>query len=247
LQAGKTDVGIKSMEAAASQNTSSDLYFRQLSQVYLSKLETELQNVTNASSADEKNNIQQLMANAVNASKLATDINPKNIINWSVRGYIYQNLFGIANDAEEWALSSYDQALKLDPNNPYLFAQKGNVNYIAAIRIGPDQSEKKGQFLEDAKTNLEKSVSLNPNYSNALYSLGLVYDALGQKDKATQKFVLVQQLNPQDTNVPKILENLRAGRSALQTASPIPEAPSDNSLNATTPKNPSDNNTSEKK
>ncbi|MCX6721371.1 MAG: tetratricopeptide repeat protein, partial [Candidatus Staskawiczbacteria bacterium] len=120
------------------------------------------------------------------------------------------------SDADTWALSSYDTALQLDPNNPYLYMQEGNVNYLSK------------QFAT-AQTKLEKSVALNPNYSNALYSLGLVYDATGHKDKAIEQFTKVQQLNPKDTTISKILANLKAGLPALQSPTPPTETPPANS------------------
>jgi tetratricopeptide (TPR) repeat protein len=243
LQSGKTDDGIKKMEAAATQNPASDLYFRQLAQVYLFKLQSDMQDASSkALTDDDKNKVQQLVVNSVNAGKIATDINPRNVINWSVRGYIYQNLFGVVSDAGTWALTSYDEALKLDPNNPSLFAQEGNVNFILAMRTAQDQSDQRNQFLTKAKENLEKAVSLNPEYSNALYSLGLVYDALGQKDKAIEEFTLVLQLNQQNAdvaaNIQTILSNLKAGKSALQTATPPSEAPSENPSSDSSVKNP---------
>mgnify|MGYP001617664107 CR=1 FL=1 len=58
-----------------------------------------------------------------------------------------------------------------------------------------------------------------------MYSLGLVYDALGQRDKAIEQFTIVKQLNPDDKNIQQILDNLNAGRSALQTVAPVVETP----------------------
>ncbi|MCX6721496.1 MAG: tetratricopeptide repeat protein [Candidatus Staskawiczbacteria bacterium] len=237
-QAGKTDQGLKSLEIAASMNPSSDLYFSQLSQAYLIKLQQELQNATSAPSDEKKNKVQTLVANSINAGKIATDLNPKSVNNWSLRGYVYQNLFSIMPDAGTWAITSYDEALKLDPNNPYLFAQKGNVFFAAASILAEDKQVEKNQALAQAKEQLEKSLALNPDYSNALYSLGLVYDALGQKNKAIEEFTKVRQLNPEDTIIPKILDNLKAGRAALQQPTPPTEVPPENSSGDNTIKNP---------
>lgn len=213
-QAGNKDVARQKLESAASMNLSSDLYLRQLSQIYLVLLQDEIKNTkASASSDQEKTKVQTLVSNSVNAAKAATDINSNNVDNWSWRGYVFQSLIGLSLDAPTWAMNSYDAALKLDPNNPYLFAQEGNVYFTQALVIGGSQ---KAQLLAKAQTQLEKSVALNPNYSNALYSLGLVYDALGQKSKAIAEFTKLQQLNPKDTTIPVILSNLNAGLPALQ-------------------------------
>ena len=115
--------------------------------------------------------------------------------------------------------------------------QEGNVNFISASKLAADQQDQKNQLLSQAQSELEKAVSLNPSYSDAMYSLGLVYDASGQKDKAIQEFTAVQQLNPQDKTVPQILANLKAGLPALQSSVPpsskTPPAsatPSDNTV-----------------
>jgi len=211
-QSGQKDQAINNLETAASLNSGSDLYFRQLSQAYLLKLQDELNTAGSNPSDAEKNKVQILVANSVNAAKFATDLNPKSASNWSVRGYVYQNLSGLIADAEKWAISSYDSALQLDPNNPYLFLQEGSVYY-------------QQKDYQNAKTKLEKAIALTPSYSNALYYLGLVYDALGQKDKAVAEFTLVKQLNPDDKSIQQIIDNLNAGRSALQTVTPPAETP----------------------
>jgi len=214
--------GLKKLESAASLNPKSDLYFRQLSQVYLLGLQDELQ-----TAAQEKTKIQNLVSNSINAAKIATDLNPQDVNNWSSRGYVYQNLLSISGDAETWAINSYDTAIKLDPNNPYLFAQEGNVYLASALNLSATAaSDQKNQLLAKAQNQLEKAIALNTNYSNALYSLGIVYDQLDKKDKAIDVFTKLQQLNPADTGISKILDNLEAGKPILQTTPPIETPPS---------------------
>ncbi len=74
-----------------------------------------------------------------------------------------------------------------------------------------------------ARVALERAVSLRENYSNARYFLGLIYDDAGVKEQAIAQFVRIQELNPTNTEVEKILENLRAGKKALDGITPPPE------------------------
>jgi len=227
-QANQNGEGLKKLELAAGLNSGSDLYFRQLSQVYILALQDALSSSADTKTEpndEEKAKFQTLISNAVNAAKIATDINSGDANNWSSRGYIYQSLLGISGDASKWAIESYDSALKLDPNNPYLFAQKGSVYLFDALGSQSSQADQKNQLLAQAKEVLEKAVGLNPSYSNALYSLGITYDALKQKDKAVEVFTTLQQLNPQNTDIPKILETLKSGKSILKSATPPVEAP----------------------
>ena len=225
LQAGNTDAGMQGLEVAASQNPASDLYFRQLAQVYLIKLQGEIQSAKGSPTDAQTKDIQALIQNSINASKIATDLNPTSVDDWSIRGYIYQNMFDLVNDAGKWANSSYDSALKISPNNPYILSQEGNVNLGMALRLAADQTQQKNQLLTQAQSQLENATNSVPNYSDALYSLGLVYDALGQTSKSIATFTKVQQLNPTDKTIPQILANLNAGKPILQSATPPTQTP----------------------
>lgn len=221
LQENKKDQAIEKIKTAAKINSSSDLYFRQLSRIYLLKTQEEFLKDKEISSNQEKlNNVKVLIADTQNLAKIATDINPKNISNWLNRGYIFQGLSLYANDASVLALNAYDEALKLDPKNPYPLAQKGNVFLVSALK---NQDGKKTENLTQAKTYLEKAASMVPDYYDAMYSLGFVYDALKERDKAIEIFTKLSNLNAGDENIKKILNNLKIGKSAIDTVSPLSE------------------------
>lgn len=229
-QKGQQASGLKKLESSAGLNPSYDLYFRQLSQAYLLDLQSEMQNVKSAGSStissQETAKLQSLMTNAVNSAKIATDLYPQSSADWSSRGYIYQSLLGISGGAPAWAINSYDSALKLDPNNPYLYLQEGNVYLSEAINLSSTQSSgQKDQLLAKAQKQLEKAMELNPNYSDALYSLGIAYDASGQESKAITAFTRLQQLNPANADISKALASLKTGDSLLPSAVPPAENP----------------------
>jgi len=52
-------------------------------------------------------------------------------------------------------------------------------------------------------------VALFPNYSNAQYSLGIAYQAKGEKEKAIKSFEKVLELNPGNQDVIAKLEALK--------------------------------------
>jgi len=85
--------------------------------------------------------------------------------------------------------------------------------------------------LEGALAEFERAKSLNSRYSNARYMLGLVYDKQGKQEDARVEFEAVAALNPDNVGVREILENLKAGRPALQGVSPdqppIEDSPSE--------------------
>lgn len=76
-----------------------------------------------------------------------------------------------------------------------------------------------------ARSEFERAVSLNQNYSNARYFLGLIYDRQGEKSRAIEEFENVLSFNPDNQEVQKILANLRSGDNALKGIAPPGEAP----------------------
>ncbi|PIR71468.1 MAG: hypothetical protein COU43_02535, partial [Candidatus Nealsonbacteria bacterium CG10_big_fil_rev_8_21_14_0_10_37_25] len=61
-----------------------------------------------------------------------------------------------------------------------------------------------------------RAILLDPNYSNARYFLGLIYDREENKKEAILQFERIEQFNPENQEVKKILANLRAERPALE-------------------------------
>ncbi len=76
-----------------------------------------------------------------------------------------------------------------------------------------------------AQAEFERAVSINDNYSNARYFLGLIYDKQGRKNDAIAQFDKIKSLNPGNQEVEKILENLRVGKAALNGIVPPNVAP----------------------
>lgn len=76
-----------------------------------------------------------------------------------------------------------------------------------------------------ARGEFERAVSISDTYSNARYFLGLIYDRQGDKAKALEQFAKIEQLNPDNREVKKIADNLRAGKPALDGISPPGEVP----------------------
>lgn len=218
LSKGDIDKGILKLEAAVSANSSADLYFRQLGQVYLAKLQKDIYNAK-MTEAEKSSAVQFFSTNSINAAKISTDLCPSNSKNWAIRGFIYQNYIGFSDDMGQWAETSYQKAIELDPYNPYLNSQLGILYY-----------QKKD--YSNAISQLKKAKDLNLGYSLPIYYLGLSFDAAGQKENALQEFKLLSQLNPDNQEIKKILDNLNNGNSALSGVSqPINESIEGSPLN----------------
>jgi len=210
---GNAGSAIVKMQKAANANPESDVYFSQLSQAYLLKLQEDLAN-KKISDDDKAKESQVLVASAINASVRATDLNPKSANNWAIRGFVYQNLIGIFDDAQDWAERSYKEAISLDLFNPYLETQLG-ILYLQKKDYGA------------ATSQLKKAVELNQNYLIATYYLGLTFDANKQKENAIAEFNKLLQIYPNAKDLQQIIANIKAGRPALsqqeEAPAPTPE------------------------
>ena len=80
----------------------------------------------------------------------------------------------------------------------------------------------------------ERTIQLSPNYSNARYFLGLIYDGStslttsdtkANKAKAIEQFEKIAELNPDNNEIKLILKNLKTGRPALFGIAPPAPAP----------------------
>jgi tetratricopeptide (TPR) repeat protein len=199
LASGNLDKGISGMEKAVKANPSSDIYLSGLSQVYLSKAG----NLINKKdlSDEEKKNIQILINNSINAAKIATDSSPNNVAGWSIRGFIYQNLIGIIPGAEDWAITSYDSAVKLEPANPYYPTQQGIVYIKKASLLTEDKASEKNQILEQAKSYFEKAVQLKSDYSPARFQIAMIYQAQGKTTEELQTLEDAKKSSPNDVGL----------------------------------------------
>ena len=134
-----------------------DFYWRELSQVYLQEVQI-INRRTDIPKEEAIKKIQVLVNNSVNSAKAATELNSKNVANWSVRGFIYQSLTGIVGGTSSWAVNCYNEAAKLEPANPYFPTQAG----ISFLMDGE---------REKAKEEFKKALELKPDYQPALTQL----------------------------------------------------------------------------
>ncbi len=113
-----------------------------------------------------------------------------------------------ANQMED-AVRSVRATTLLDPQNPVVYFQLGLLQYSMADFAGATES-------------LGRAVSLNQQYANARYFLGLALFQLGRRDEALAQFEQVRTTNPENQDLILMIENLRAGRNPF-AATTTPE------------------------
>lgn len=103
-----------------------------------------------------------------------------------------------------------DEAInQLELKKPFAFSDIGWAFQLGLLYYNKNEFDK-------AKTEFERAVSIDQNYSNARYFLGLIYDREGNKNLAIEQFEIIERFNPENAEVKKILSNLRAGKPALE-------------------------------
>jgi tetratricopeptide (TPR) repeat protein len=117
---------------------------------------------------------------------------------------------GKVNDA----LLATQVALKMNPNSQVLWFQSGILKYS-------------NKDYEGAASDLLKSITLQPDYANAKYFLGLSMAKLGKYAEAIKYFTELATQNPDNKEISEILSDLKAGISPFKDAvkqSPIKSA-----------------------
>ena len=211
LQKNDLTGAVKDLETAAnSTDRLQDNYLTGLSQVYLAQAQQEL-NKKDAKPEDALQAAEPYLKTAVDAAMLSTDsANPSNSTNWAVRGYIYRQLIGVSDGFDTWAVNMYQKALSLEPNNPSLWTEIGQV-YM------------KKNDLDKAKESFNKAISLRPGYIDPHYYLALIFDQQGDKEGAIKELEAIGQLLPSDDktsrdNIAQAIQNLKDGKSLSGSA-----------------------------
>lgn len=217
-------MAIQKLEIAAdATNRLQDSYLTGLAQAYLAQAEQKIEEKTGGEDAQAALEaavpyLQEAIRNAAQSTETA---NPGNSSNWAFRAQIYRQLIGIDKSFDDWALNMYEKAIQLEPLNPLLFGEVGQVYLIK-------------NDLDKAKIAFEKAVELTPRYIDAHYYLALIADQRQDKAEAIARLEIVKQLlSVEDAasreNVQKAIDNLRRGGSISQQ-SPAPVLPQSSDL-----------------
>ena len=111
---------------------------------------------------------------------------------------------------QDAALAELNDLQQLNPNDASLYYERGILYYQA-------------QKFDDAAIAFQSAVKLNHDFSNARYFWGLIADRQGNKTEALSQFEAILKVDPGAKEVQTILDNLRAGRGALESL-PSPTA-----------------------
>lgn len=182
----------------------------------------------NEPSEEVQNNIIALLQQSINSARQAVTLSPFTSINWQNLGQIYRNLIGVGENAEQFAVASYNQAIALNPSNPGLRIELGGIYYQL-------------RQWDLAQNQFTIATQLKPDYANAYYNLGHVLEEKNDLNNALLQYQAVRQLVANDkTNADKIDAEIAALQEKIGSQAQTADtglAPSDDTtpLNINTP------------
>lgn len=206
IEEDKLDLGINKVIQATIVNPYEDKFYRNLAQLFLLKINQDLA-ASSLNQEERANRVQAGISNAINSTVRATTLNSKDVSNWIVRGLIYRNLITLVNGAGEWAIKSYQEALKLEPTNPFIYTEiaRTYVNQVDLLsnQAQKDETAKKqiADYLNKAVEAYKNAIELKSDYSPAHFEIALVYDRQGRINEAIAKMEGNKQAIPKDTGI----------------------------------------------
>jgi len=206
-QGGKIDDVIAELDAAATANRWSDVYYRNLGSALLHKVVILAQDANADPSL-----VKSLIGAAVNAGIKATDLGPTNVTNWELRGDIYREVSPLITDAATFAIASYNQAILLAPNNPKYRVEAARGYLALADLLAPlvkgDDTDVAGKAktaqdaaLQQANDALMTAIALKSDYAEARYYLAFVQERQEKLAEAVTSMEIVRQAAPNDVGV----------------------------------------------
>lgn len=226
-QAGQPiDEVIVNLNTAVRLNRWNDVYYRNLANAQLIKLGN-----ISIDPAVKAADVQALVSGSINSARRSVELSPAQVVNWSLLGDIYRNVSPIVTTADNFAITSYQKAVELAPNNPKYYVALGRAYLAQADLQGVLMKSEDAATASQAKAtsdgalgsavvNLQKAVDLMPNYAPAHYYLAAAYERQGNLSEAIAKMELLRDSSPGDVGVSFQLGMLylRQGKTDLAQA-----------------------------
>lgn len=134
----------------------------------------------------DRENINQLVSQAVREAKTAINLNQRKTINWLNIANLYRQLINFVQEADQWAASAYIGAIQTSPTDPTLRLELGSLFYAL------------GNY-DKAIEYFIKTIDLKPDWANAYYNLSAAYKEKGNYLGAFENMQKVVQLLPADS------------------------------------------------
>ncbi|MBI4064995.1 hypothetical protein HY409_01310 [Candidatus Gottesmanbacteria bacterium] len=135
----------------------------------------------------DRTTISTLISQAIRESRIALALAPQNILVWENIASLYENLIGISEGSEKFAIAAYQQAIALDPTNINLRMHLGGI-YTG------------NNALDEAQQQFTIAANLKPDFTNAYYNLANVYKIKGDTTSAIASLEKTKSLVPPESD-----------------------------------------------
>ncbi len=195
------------LDAAASLNRWSDIYYRNLGNALL--LQTA--EIIEDPEVDPEY-VRALVSSSLSAATRSVEISPSNVVNWSLLGDIYREVAPLVGDADLFAISSYQEAIDLAPVNPKYRVALAKAYLVRADQLSlltasddeafaEEADEARIEALSLAEESLLAAIELKPDYGPAHYELALVYTRQGNLADAIARLEALRAASPLDVGI----------------------------------------------
>ncbi len=165
-----------------------DMYYRALSQVYISQIGSLLNN-SSVSQDTLKTSVQQLVNLAEESAGQAVSQNPKQYLNYVALGNMYTSLVPLSvSNSYESAIAAYNKAHELAPYNPSIYTALAQLELAKKNNTG-------------ARAFLNQALELKSNYTDAIFLLAQIDASEGNLSGAIKQAEYASTLSPNDSTV----------------------------------------------
>lgn len=157
---------------------------------------------------EQKQQISALLQQAVTEARAAAYLDPNDASNWQVLAQVYQNMIGVAQDAEQWTTQTYVSAIQTSPSDPQLRLALGGVLLNAKQN-------------EQALSVFQQAVNIKPDFANSHYNVAQAYLALQQLEAAKQEYdAVLTLLDPNSEDFIKATKELEELNKMIEESKP---------------------------
>ncbi len=206
------DAALALMARGSNMDAKNDAYLGILANAMIVRADMAAGEAGTTPSEEAKARVASLVLGGVSAAERGAQANPANVSAWLSLARIYEAVIPLNPSVAQGAFAAYGAAQKLEPNNPAIFSAEGVSHAAYALRL---TGASRATEYQAAIAALKKALELKPDYADALYLLALVYDSAGNRAQAIESLQAVLRLDPSNKQVPPMIENLKAGKSAL--------------------------------
>ena len=165
-----------------------DVYYRNLSQVYIAKINL-LANDKTVSADAMKSNLQQLINLAQGNASAAVSQNPKQYLNYVNLGDVYTALVPLqVENSYDSAVGAYTKAGELAPNNPSILLSRASLEVI-------------NKNNDQARVLIKQALDLKANYTDAIFLLAQIETNEGNLLGAIKQAEYAGEMSPNDPTI----------------------------------------------